>query len=652
LNAFLRPLAAVAFALLTLPAWGAEPADPAELFPPGTLAYAELHDPGSAAPQFAAAFKGTILEDSIPFIHNRKDKAKQPRELMSKDQLAILGLLASPEMAAEVKRFKGIGVGVVGLTELGDPDLAAAILTGDSAAAGLAARALITLSSARKIASVGDVPVYQFRQPAMGYDPNTGQQILQNDKPPTEGAHEATFAYLPGLVVMGTSKSAVAEVITRFQGKVKGSLAATPAFREAATTYRQPGVFFFANLPAICTQLDNARKKNATTAPAEPESLGWFKVLVNSKALRYVAGNAKLRDGGLALTVGGAFDPTQKSPLFDFLAGTGSKVELLRHAPAPATVALAVTFPEKDRAASVIGFLDALAKANGELGRLPSEAVKELEAKLKMSVAAGLIGKSKAVTIVLPVRQDLPKGAWPLPLLVLHTESPEVAAAWEDFLPKLLGDMSGAAPPQTSSETISGLKVLTLPAGNLPWKSAVHYVRKDSVFAIGLDRKLVVAAALGDASNTSSLSLPAGEAPVLIGSLGLGGLVRLLTEVKVPEGPVVPRGPPTPAKPQPQGFGRGFADDSQQAEPDPTNLPEKQKKEEARAWEAVLKALDGLPPTTLSARRAGTELRIDLWQPKVQGGIGPLVNAAVGWYDLVLNRSGNRTTAYPVPSFR
>jgi hypothetical protein len=63
------------------PAPAAEPTDVADLFPPGTLAYAELTNPAELAPQLAALFKGTVLEDSIPFIHKRKDAATTLMEL-------------------------------------------------------------------------------------------------------------------------------------------------------------------------------------------------------------------------------------------------------------------------------------------------------------------------------------------------------------------------------------------------------------------------------------------------------------------------------------------------------------------------------------------------------------------------------------------
>src|SRR5262249_42736903 len=128
---------------------------------------------------------------------------------------------------------------------------------------------------------------------------------------------------------------------------------------------------------AFCAKYDAIQKNLG--GQAEPDAYGWFKLVVNARAMRYLAGSMRVRDGGVALTVGGSFDPAQRSPLLDFLAGSGTQIEMLRHAPRPATFACTVTFPEKDRAATVIRFIDAIAKADGGLGRLPSEAVEEWE---------------------------------------------------------------------------------------------------------------------------------------------------------------------------------------------------------------------------------------------------------------------------------
>ena len=102
-------------------------------------------------------------------------------------------------------------------------------------------------------------------------------------------------------------------------------------------------------------------------------------------------------------------------------------------------------------------------------------------------------------------------------------------------------------------------------------------------------------------------------------------------------GPVVPRGPPSPAKPLPSG-GRGFSEEAPSL-PNGENLPEKQKKDEAAAMEAFFKSLQALPALSLSARRTGNELRFEMFQPKApSGGFVPLLDAAIGWFDKTLNR--------------
>ena len=164
-----RSLIAVAVLVAaSSPAGAAPPADVAELFPPGTLAFAELHGTAELGPQLAALFKGTPLEDSVPFIHGRKDHAKTLQEFHAKNQLAELALFVSPEVLSESRKLGGVAVGLVGFGPRGEPEVALAVLTGESAAAGLAARMLVTGSpTIRKVAEVSKVPVFQYRQAAI-----------------------------------------------------------------------------------------------------------------------------------------------------------------------------------------------------------------------------------------------------------------------------------------------------------------------------------------------------------------------------------------------------------------------------------------------------------------------------------------------------
>jgi hypothetical protein len=625
-----RLLAAVLLAACAAPVRAAPPADLAELFPPGTLAYAEVVNPGELAPEIAAVFKGTALEDSVAFVHKRKDAAENLLDLTGKRNVALLGLLASPELAGEFKKLR-IAVALTGFSENGEPEVALVVLTHDSPAAGLAARAFLTMTaSLRKVAEVGKVPVFQYRQPNINYDPN-GVPVIQKDRPFTEGPHEPTFAYTPGLFVVGSSKNAIAHALKRFTGAEKGgSLAASAAFKDAAAAHRKTGLFYFVSFPEFCTKMDAANKARGTPdwqiqglgRPGQPinlDFLAWFNMTANAKAVKSVAGCVRFRDGGLSATLSAAFDPAHKSPLFDFLSGPGVKVELLHHARRPVSLAVGVTLPEKNRAAAVVGFLDAVAKANGHIGRLPGEAVREMEQKFKVAIGDSLIGKTRAATVVFPTKQELPKGTTPLPMLVLHTDDAATATAWEEFFPKLIGDVAGAAKvPQPASETIDGVKVLSLPGAGLPWNGPVHYARNGGVFVVGLDRKHVAQAATADAAASVAGGAPAFSPPpdaAAFGVVSLGDSVARLMDRPTPKGPVVPRDDPVFL---PNGM------------PLPANYMEDLQK----LRKAFTDSLVSMPPATLTVRRAEKELRVEVFQPKVQGGgLKAVIESGAAWLD-------------------
>src|SRR5262249_10592978 len=160
--------------------------------------------------------------------------------------------------------------------------------------------------------------------------------------------------------------------------------------------------------PELVTKLDEAGR--ARGEPFESELFAWLKLTANPKALKSVAGCARFRDGGLSLVVSGTLDLAQKSPLGDFFAGPPVKGEELHHARKPASFAATVNLPEKNRAQTLVGFLDAVAKSTGELGRLPGDIVKDVQTNHKVPLTDTLLAKVRAVTVIVPAKQNLPKG--------------------------------------------------------------------------------------------------------------------------------------------------------------------------------------------------------------------------------------------------
>jgi hypothetical protein len=619
----------------------APPVDVAELFPPTALAYAELNAPAELAPQFAALVKGTALEDGFAFVHDRKKGAKTLADLKAQEQLAALALLASPEVLAEFGKVRGAAVALLGFNENGQPDVAVAVLTGESAALGLAARALVTAApNVRKVGEVGKVPVFQFRAPAINIDNNTGRQMLDTEKQPAEGAHELTLAYVPGLFVAGTGMAAVAQVLTRFAGEGKGTLRDAPGFKESAAEWRKPGLFFYANVPDLAAKLNDAARADPRAGDAD--WLTQFRLLAGGKAAKHLAGRAHFRDGGLAVDVSVALDPAQPSPLGALLTGGAANWDRLRHARKPALGAVAVALPPKDRGAAVAGILDALAKAGGEIGRLPSDVLKDLQEKQKVPVGDALFAKLNAVTVILPHKQELPKGATPLPVFVLHCETAEAATAWEAALPKLIGELAGEPAPKPSSETVGSVKVYSLAAA-VPWKAPLHYARDGATLTLGLDRKLVAGALAADAvgalTGDSALSLPA-TARGAVGALNLGAALEVLLAPRQPAAPNAPGAPPPRGRGGEPRVAPPAVEEPPAFDPDGRPVGPEARADAEKARAALATALGDLT-VVLGARARATELRFELFVPKVQnGGLKSVIAAGANWVEKEFARSG------------
>jgi hypothetical protein len=213
-------------------------------------------------------------------------------------------------------------------------------------------------------------------------------------------------------------------------------------------------------------------------------------------------------------------------------------------------------------------------------------------------------------------------------MLVLQTTDGAAAAAWEEFLPKLVGEFAGAAvPPQQSTETISGVKVFTVAGAGLRWNAPVHFARNGEVVAVGLDRKLVAAAVVANAATSvvggSQSISPHGEPAALLGVISLGEVLPALFERPRGSGPVVPV-------------------DERPSFPNGQPLPESTIEELKKSRKELSAALAALAPATVAVRRAGNELRLEVFQPKVQqGALKTVIDATANWLDRTAGLTGN-----------
>ncbi len=476
--------------LLVFPALAsAQPRGAAELFPPSTVAFAELRDPAKIADTLAALVKGTPFDDGLKLLHDRKDANKDSRLFHGSPGLSWATVLASPEMLAEVRKFRGAAVGFLGLTKDHEPKIAFCAQLGESTAAALLVKVyLANEATFRRVDTLDGIPVFQSRgAPSIGFDPNTGKPLPFEPKPATEGPCEPTFAYVPGLFIVASNKEAIADILARYRGKAKESLATQADFAPFAAG-RQPGINGFVRLAEFVKVCDAAKKAKKDAIDAS--LLAYLKLGMNPKAVPVLTAHAAIRPDGFAITLDAHRDAAQPSALLDLFDGT-LPAEAVRVCPANAAGAISIAFPAKPkRAAALVNLTDALAKAEGVVGKLPGEWLADAEKTSGLNLRERYLADIRAASLIFAPKQELARNLEPWPMLALHLEPGANAAEWEADLPKWFAAVEGSGKPiPPSSETILGVKVWTLPHAG----AAVHYARADSTWVFGQDRKWVAA---------------------------------------------------------------------------------------------------------------------------------------------------------------
>lgn len=636
---FLAALAVAAPAPAQVPGKAAV-TDPAALFPADTLAYADVRKPGDLADVLAGWVKKTAFADPLERTHKELEKVanSSPQAIIVQRALGLATLVVSPESFAEIRRFHGIGVGVTGFTKDHQPEVAAAVLLGDSNIAGLAVRAFLTSKpDTRQVSTVEGVAIYQHRA-NLGpiYNSNNGQPFQPDDEAnplrghqPMPGAGEATYAYTRGLLVVGTSATAVGDVIRRFQGKEKSaSLAESEPFQKASAD-RGKGVFLYAVPPAISARLDQAKKDG--TSALSPDFAAILRFVVNAKAVPVVTGNLLLKPDSVTLQLSATVDPNQPSPLANLLTGPAVSLDGFRCAGKDTALVMTLALPpEPERARAILQFLDSLAKANGSLGQSPSEAVTADDRKL-------LVG-AKSVTVLVPEKQELPRGGLPMPMLVIHCESEEMAGKWVDSLPRFAKLLAGSETlPTPSSESLGSVKIVSTAVDGLPWQAPVHAARAGSTVILGLDRKLVAAAA----GMPAAIKVPEGDRGVGVGVIRPTGFPDTFTDLGVKflaltlsqdEQTIRNLGG------NPFRFRRGFL-----APPPPEPQEVDPKKVKPTPASQIHKVMDSLPPLTVRLSRDRSAIRLEIRQQGLESGLAPVVSAVTEWlHRSLLNRlTGN-----------
>ncbi len=636
---FVRLLVVLA---LSAPAARGGVTDPAELFPADTLAYAEVARPGELAEAVAGMLRAGRLADPVRATHDRLDKAASPQAAVEVRQAAWVGLLAAPEFAAEAKRLGGVAVGVTGFNERHEPRVAVAVLLGDSAAAGLAARAFLTTTpDVRRVGAVDGVPVFRHRNfvgRPIGPDGNPVPEEKEEARAtpePAEGPAEPTYAHVPGLFVIGSDQTAVADVLHRFAGKGSTpTLAGAEAFRKCRSARGRSGVFFYATPPALA-----AKTARAGGPGTDGEVRALLRFAAGPKGVKVVAGNLTLGPNAVAVSAEAELDPAAAGPLADVLAGAAVARDDFRSAAGRPGWAVTLALPAADRRAkAVLGLLDAVAKANGVLGRKPSEVIAEADRGPGPKVAGELLRGVKAVTVFAPAKPELPAGGRPLPMLVLHTETDADAEKWEQAAAKLVALLAGGGGPLTtpSSEVVGGVRVASLAGAGMLGNAPVHWARSGGAIGFGQDRKLLAQAVTGKG--------PPPAWPAEFAADGSPALLAVVTPARLVAHLIPP--PPKNGKPAEEKKGDFLAPPAAFSPFQPGVVQAPQPPEPLAV--GLARAAEGLPPVYAAVGRSGNVVRFELRMPDARKPVADAADRFVGWLEKQSAPAAGTVIPYPL----
>ena len=501
--------------LLLVPSLAAaQPREVAALYPSGTVAYVELREAAAVADAIAALVKGSPFEDGLKLLHDRKDAARNPRTIVGSAALNGAALITSPEFLGELRKIHGAAIGFFGLAANSEPKVAVCILTGESTAARLLARSyLANEATFRRVAVVDGVPIFQSRAlPTQAYDPNTGKPVPYDPKPATEGPCEPTYAYTSGLFIVATNKEAIADVLARFHGAAKDSLATSPGF----PANRPVGINAYVRTAELVRIADLAKKAKKDILPAE--LLGYLKLVLNPRATPVAIANGTIVPQGIRWTIDCQRDPTQASPLLDVFDGP-VPAELTQLAPIGAAGTLAWGMTAKSRRTpAVLSLTDAILSAQGHLGRSAKEWSEELERRTKLPLQSRFLSDVRGVAVMFLPKPELPPRVEPLPVLAVQVESD--AEQWTMAIPQFFAALDAREPaPQPASEMIRGVKIWTATVSGTP----IHFGRRELTWFFGLDRNQVAHCCLASATAPPS----AGEN--VLGSMRWPGLAEYQT---------------------------------------------------------------------------------------------------------------------------
>ncbi len=340
-------------------------ADPAMLMPPETIAYIEIGSPGRQLETILNMLKGTPVEEALAAL-------KQGGGWQSGGPAAMIRGLLNPPMMAELKKIRGIGLGVTDLAQNNPPAVIVLYPGKSDALMGVLRMALSSLGQAS--APVEGVSVIGFGEGGgVAFDDTVVIAVTPSPKGP----------------------EMLQQAIKRHKGKVsQPSLAsANKSFTSISKQARQQ------NAVTLWLNVDETYGRLMKMLPADqlPEHLHIANSMVDFQNVDDLLASLSLRETGVALDANMNFKDGSKSMFYNLIRTPNLKRDMLKAIPAQAVALISLT-----------------------LGGADSAQAQAVGAKIKeatgMDLGSQIFGNIEQITLfAAPPRETATTQDWPMP---------------------------------------------------------------------------------------------------------------------------------------------------------------------------------------------------------------------------------------------
>ncbi|MBP7049415.1 MAG: hypothetical protein KBE65_00205 [Phycisphaerae bacterium] len=290
--------------------------DPAMLMPPETIAYIEIGSPGRQVETILNMLKGTPVEEALASL-------KQESGWEGGGPAAMIRGLLNPSMMAELKKIRGIGLGITELSEDNPPALIVLFPGKSDALKGLLQMALTGLGRA------GD-PVEGMKVVTFG-DENDG-----------------SVAYDDTVVIASTRPEMLKQAIVRYKGKARQSslASANRSFTSISKQARQQ------NAVTLWLNVDETYGQFMKMVPPDqiPEHIQIANGFVDFQNVDDLIASFSLRETGAALDANVNFKDGAKSMFYNLIRTPNLSRDALKVVPAQAVALVSLTLGGADSA--------------------------------------------------------------------------------------------------------------------------------------------------------------------------------------------------------------------------------------------------------------------------------------------------------------